>query len=381
MIQKLVKKRAVIAHQYWGRGGAESAAMWIIEALLSEFEVTVYTRGGFNIQELNALSGTQIGTNNLTVHYANIGEGLPLGALRSRAFLRSLPDVGAAFDLRVTASGVLPWGLPALHFLSSVEWDPALAQEIDPGQKVELRARLSRWLTNFSSGRKTNLADDLFIANSHWLKERCEPLLPAPIRVIHPVLPMVPEGTPWQDRDEVVLVFGRISPEKRIEDAIQIVEIARAKGFLGRLVIAGPDGAADYAAYIRKLSVKREWIELLPAQVGPMKWQLLGRAKYGLNACRIEAFGISTAEMAASGIVTLIRSDTGQSEIIERPEQQFASVDEAARKLVSVAQQSSLNQKLQACTQEVRDRFLTADFLSAVKESAHDMLRRQRNSG
>lgn len=374
MIQQQKNRRAVIAHQYWGRGGAESAAMWIIEALVHEYEVTVYTRGGFNVEELNALAGTQIPADDLTVRQANIGAGLPLGALRSGAFMRSLPDVGAAFDLRVTASGILPWGLPALHFLSSVEWNPALAQKVDPGRKVALRGRLSRWLTDFSAGRKTDMAQDLFIANSQWLKEHCEPLLPAPIRVIHPVLPDLPEAVPWQDRDEVVLVFGRISPEKRIEDAIQIVELARASGFSGRLVIAGPDGVAHYAAHIRGLASEREWVDVLPAQTCADKMRLLNRVKYGLNTCQIEAFGISTAEMAASGIIILVPADTGQSEIIDSPEQQFASVDEAAKKLVTLSQDAYLNKSLQANAHQVRNRFLAAHFVSAVQGSAQDML-------
>lgn len=379
MIPKRKKLRAIIAHQYWGRGGAESAAMWIIEALLPGYEVTVYTRGGFNIQELNTLAGTQIPTNALKLHHAKVGASLPFGALRSGAFLGSLPDVGAAFDLRVTASGVLPWGLPALHFLSSVEWSPALVQEFDLGRKVPLRSRLSSWLTDFNAGPKTDLTNDLFVANSQWLKKHCEPLLPAPIRVINPVVPNLPEGAPWKDREEVVLVFGRISPEKRIEDAIQIVELARASGFSGRLVIAGPDGAADYAERIRRLSSKKEWIDLIPAQGGLKKLKLLSRVRYGLNTCRIEAFGISTAEMAASGVITLIPVGTGQSEIIGAPEQQFASVDEAAEKLVAFSQNSYADPSIQAHAQQVRARFLPAGFVAAVQESAQDLLQHQVN--
>ena len=368
------KPSAVIAHQYWGRGGAESAAMWIIEALVHEYDVTVYTRGGFNLQELNTLAGTRIPVDSLTVHQANIGARLPLGALRSGAFMRSLAHVGAAFDLRVTASGILPWRMPALHFLSSVEWNPALAQKVDPGRKVALRGRLSRWLTNFIAGRKTALAEDLFIANSQWLKEHCEPLLPAPIRVIHPVLPNLPEAAPLQDRDDVVLVFGRISPEKRIEDAIQIVELARASGFSGRLVIAGPDGAADYAAYIRRLASEREWVDMLPAQIGVDKVRLLSRVRYGLNACQIEAFGISTAEMAASGIITLVPADTGQSEIIGSPEQKFATLKEAAARLDALSRDPEAQQQIHADALQARARFTPECFKHAVDILCREMV-------
>jgi glycosyltransferase involved in cell wall biosynthesis len=374
MIQQQRNQRAIIAHQFWGRGGAESAAMWIVEALVHEYAVTIYTRGGFDLEELNTLAGTQIPADNLTIRLANIGSGRTLGALKSRAFMHSLADVGAAFDLRVTASGILPWGLPALHFLTSVEWSPALTKRVDPGHKVALRGRLSRWLADFSMWRKTDMSQDVFIANSEWLKERCEPLLPAPIQVIHPVLPGLPEAVRPQDRGEVVLVFGRISPEKRVEDAIQIVELARASGFSGRMVIAGPDGVADYVARIRGLASEREWVDVLTTQTGADKTRLLNSAKYGLNTCQIEAFGISTAEMAASGIITLVPANTGQSEIIDSPAQQFESVDDAANKLVTLSQDAYLGKSLQANAYRVRNRFNAAHFTSAVQESARDML-------
>lgn len=357
---------AVVAHQTWGRGGAEGAAMWIIETLARDFDVTVYTQGGFVLDELNALAGTTLPTSAVTLHPADVAPHLPIGALAAGAFIRSLSEVGAGFDLCVTASGVLPWGRPALHFMSSVEWNPRLAAQIDPGRKEQLRTRLSRWLVELSSGPAHDLSQDLFVANSTWLKRQCEPVCPGSIEVIHPVVPFVPDGAPWAEREEAVLVFGRISPEKRIEDAIRIVERARAFGFGGRLVIAGPDGTADYSAHIRDLAARHDWIEMLPSLVGEDKARLLGRMKFGLNTCRIEAFGISTGEMVASGIITLVPQNTGQSDIVSDPAQQFASVEDAAGCLIALSRSPELQTRLHTHAYEMRDTFAPDQFQKAV---------------
>lgn len=368
------KPRAIIAHGLWGRGGAEAAAMWVIAALVQAYDVTVYTRGGFDLAALNRIAGTEIPADALTLRIAQVESGLPIGALSAGRFLRSLQKVGAGYDLRVSASGVLPWGRPALHFMSSIEWHPGLVARLH-GATPGLRARLSGGITRLAAGPRRDGPQDLFIANSNWLKTQCAPVCPGEIRVIHPVIPLPPMGHPWEGRDTAVLVFGRISPEKRIEACVRIVEQARAKGFGGGLVIAGPDGAPDYAAQIRALAATHDWITLLPAQTGADKDALLGRVRYGLNACLIEAFGISSGEMAAAGAIVLVPAGTGQSDIVTDPSQHFATEGEAAEKLAALSQDAARQQRLQASAHKVRDRFGAARFVAAVQAAAQDLER------
>lgn len=344
--------------------------MWIIEALSRDFDVTVYTRGGFDINALNALAGTSLRSTSVRLRQAHIAPHLPLGALKTGAFIRSLSNVGKDYDLRVTLSGVLPWGRPALHFMSSIEWNRHLLARIGAGQVATLRMRLSRWLVAQSSGPALDLSMDCFIANSNWLQRQCAPHCPGPIRVVHPVVPFVPEGVPWKERDDAVLVFGRISPEKRLEYAIRIVERARARGFAGRLLIAGPDGEANYVNRIRKMAARHDWIEMLPSQYGAEKARLLGRVKYGMNACRIEAFGISTGEMAASGIITLVPVCTGQSDIIDDPAQQFSTEEEAVERLIALSRNTALQHRLHMAALSTRDRFTHERFIEAVRDAA-----------
>ena len=301
---------AIVAHPYWGRGGAESAAMWVIESLRQDFDVTVYTLGGFDLQEMNALADTAIKSSEVEVRIADEANTWPLGALARGAYLGSLQSVGAEYDLRVTASGVAHWGLPAIQFISSAIWNESLATKFDapnaPRHRTEAQAIVWRLAAVLSGQRHRSLNDDLFVANSDWTALQSAPHCPRSIRIIHPAVPVPPTGPDWGGRENGVLVLGRVSPEKNIELCIQIIERLRDSGWPLRLCIAGPNGEADYSAHIDSLCRERsEWIERHNLVVGHEKRRLLGRFRYGLSACSIEAFGIATAEMSAAGLITL----------------------------------------------------------------------------
>lgn len=373
MTETVRRSRAILAHGLWGRGGAEAAAMWILAALSEKFEVTIYTRGGFDLDELNQLAGTAIPTGALTIRQANFEGGLPVGTLAAGRFLHSLYRVGETYDLRVSLSGILPWGRPALHFLSSIDCDPELAAQLWHNGRPPFKARLSGLVQRVIAGpfRRNS---GLFVTNSHWLKARCFKACTGTVEVIHPAISMPRAGLPWEKRDEAVLVFGRISPEKRVEASIRIVERARSAGFGGRLVIAGPDGTPDYAGRIRAMAAEREWVTILPAQTGSDRDVLLGRMRYGLNACLYEAFGISTAEMAGAGAIVLVPQDTGQSEIVADPFQRYSSEEEAAKRLVTLGRDVALQRRLHTGTLATCDRFAPAQFTAAVQQTAQQAL-------
>lgn len=374
------RPRAVVAHPFWGRGGAEASAMWTLSALVEDFDVTVYTRGGFDIGDLNRLARTDLRTDRIGLRRAPEKLALPVGALAAGAFLRSLSRIGAEFDLRVSASGILPWGRPAIHFISSIQWNDRLVAGLagPSTRRPNLRTRLSKALIDFSSWhRRGPGAGDVFVANSDWTRRQCGSVIPGSIHLIHPVIPDLPAGRPWVEREDSVLVFGRISPEKRIESCITILETARARGAPLRLVIAGPPGEDAYFTQIASLcQARRHWIELLPAQSGNEKTDLLGKVRYGLSACRIEAFGIATGEMAASGIVVIVPDGTGQCEIITDPSQKYRTEDEAALCLLALVHDPVLQFRKHEAARLTAEYFSAPRFMESVRHLCRDMLDR-----
>jgi len=366
------RPKAIIAHPLWGRGGAEAAAMWIIEALLQDFDVTVYTRGGFDLCALNEIAGLRLSPERIALRVANGANAWPLGALAHGAFLRSLEEVGSGFDLRVTASGVCHWGRSAIHFLSSVTWNDALAARFERrGDAGLARDALRRLSGAISQASKRSLRGDLFIANSRWTARQSAPFCPGPLEVVPPAVPLLKPGSSWAARENGVLVLGRLSPEKRIETCIEIVEGLRAKGKPLILHIVGPEGGRNYAARIDDLRQARsDWIECLPLVVGAAKQDLLGRFRYGLSACEIEAFGIATAEMAAAGMVVFAPEDGAQGEILEDPRQRYRSVADAVERLSAVLDNEPLQHELHTSALGARGRFAPPRFVEAVRALA-----------
>ena len=150
--------------------------MWIIAALVEDFAVTVHTRGGFDLAALNDLAGTRIAPGAVTLRMAGVEDRLPIGALAAGRFLRSLRGAGAGHDLCVSASGILPWGRPALHFLSSIDCDPRLAARRGHKGRRSLKARLSDLVRRAAAGIPPAEGGGLFVANSEWLAGICAPV-------------------------------------------------------------------------------------------------------------------------------------------------------------------------------------------------------------
>lgn len=369
------RPRAVVAHPIWGRGGAEAAAMWTIAALTADFDVTVHTRGGFVLEALNQLAGTAVTPGQIKVQVDHAANRMPLGALSHGAYVRGLARVGADYHLRVTASGVMKWGLPALHFISSATWNDALAARLDaptaPARR-NLRQRISSALTAAASGAgRRSLEQDVFIANSHWTREQSAPFCPGRLHVIHPAVPLQRPGLPWAEREDAILVLGRLSPEKRIESCIRIVEAARNRGLRARLVIAGPPGDPSYVDYVAELcAARRHWVELLPAQAAEEKAQLLGRVRYGLSACRIEAFGIATAEMAAAGVLVVVPNGCGQTEIVTDRRLHYEKDEEAVTRLLALQDDPFLLTGEGRRVDETSLRFSPDHYIKAVRKLA-----------
>lgn len=380
------KPTALVAHPIWGRGGAEAAAMWVIDALAHDFDVTVYARGGFDLCELNSLAGTEISPAHLQVSNADRANAWPIGTLAHGAYLRSLRTVGARYDLRVTASGVARWGRPAMHFISSVIWNDAVKakfEALNSPRRRNVPQLAATCLAALMSGQRfRSLRDDCFVANSRWMACQSAPFCPNPIEVVYPAAPYPAPGLSWDEREAGVLVFGRVSPEKCIENCIEIIERLRATGRHLRLNIVGPPCDLAYEAKIDALCrERRDWIERVPLVTGGEKQRMLGRLRYGLSACKVEAFGIGTAEMAASGMVVLAPESGAQREILQDPLQLYHSADEAVAQFARIIDDDVLQRRLHERAIDARRSFAPEHFTKRVRELAEQFITRGHANG
>ena len=129
--------------------------------------------------------------------------------------------------------------------------------------------------------------------------------------------------------------LGRISPDKKIDEIIRIVQGARdTTGLDLSLHIGGLLDESSYSQSLRKTAEKNPWIHLHGAIYREEKEAFLLSGTYAIHAERDEAFGISVTEYLKAGIIALVPDEGGSQEIVDTPELTYHDNDEAIRILV-----------------------------------------------
>ena len=131
--------------------------------------------------------------------------------------------------------------------------------------------------------------------------------------------------------------LGRISPDKKIDEIIRIVQGAREKTGLDiSLHIGGLLDESPFSAELRKTASENSWIHLHGAVYREEKEAFLLSGTYAIHAERDEAFGISVTEYLKAGNITLVPDEGGSQEIVDTPALTYHDRDDAVRILVKL---------------------------------------------
>jgi glycosyltransferase involved in cell wall biosynthesis len=114
-----------------------------------------------------------------------------------------------------------------------------------------------------------------------------------------------------------VLVLGRISARKGIEDVIALTARLRDQHIDARIrIVGGPSLWSDYTALLDDLpSESAEFVGRIPPAEIPDE---LARADVLLQAAKYEPFGLTVGEALAAGVPVVATSETGAIEGIDR---------------------------------------------------------------
>lgn len=185
-------------------------------------------------------------------------------------------------------------------------------------------------------------------------------------------LPPVPASgvtTTWEERADEFLCLGRISPEKRIERVIAIMDQLRAMGHTVRLHLAGGGEGGNYERQVIRLcDERRAWLTFHGSVYGEAKKALLGLCRFGLSARDDEAFGIATAEMIKAGIVPFVPQEGAQSEIVQEHELIYHDIEDAALKINALLRSEARQQELHEVMLRRGAEFTTERFCQAVRD-------------
>jgi glycosyltransferase involved in cell wall biosynthesis len=339
--------------------------------------VDIVTRGGWDLDDLNRCSGTHIRREDFgAILYPPLNPQVLTrgGALWHGFFLRYCRHVASRYDLCITASRIIDWGRPAIHFLSDVAWNRPLQERFQTAEITTQKGLLRRWYWKLgsvlggSSGRDP-AQHDIFVANSQWNARISSEYCKLPPVVIYPAVPGGTQTTPWADREDSFVCLGRISPEKQIERVIAILDQVRTLGHPVRLhlVGSGPDG--KYLEHIQRLcDARKDWVVFHGPLYGEDKLKLLARCRYGLNSCSREAFGIATAEMIKAGMLTFVPQAGAQSEIVQEHELIYQDIEDAALKIDTVLRSELLQQEFHQTIMRRAAAFDPEQFCTEVRD-------------
>ena len=354
------RRKVVIGHPILGFGGSEASVMWLIEALHTEYDVTVATTGGWDLEALNAFYGTNIKENDVRVRIAPFpfpARNMRVAALRGTCYQRFARRIAGEYDVRISAYNPTDWGLPAIHFLADFSWHIPIREKIDPPtpgfiyKDSLLRRAYLRFAAAFGnpSGRDV-LKDDLVIANSQWtadlMKQACG--VDCSSVIYPPVWEQFPEVA-WEHKRPSFVMIGRIAPEKQVERVIAILEEVRGRGHAVQLHLCGKIENDSYGRSIARLCGDRaDWIVVEGRVSGARKAEILTQCRFGIQARGAESFGISVAEMVKAGAIVFAPNDGGQAEILEHPRLLFTDNRDAVEAIVAVLKNSLLQNGLRA---------------------------------
>ncbi len=377
--------RVAIAHPFLGHGGSESRAAWLLQGFEDFAPVALLTTGPFDLQALNRFCGVALAPERVRVRrpalpWRMLGAGG--AALRGAIFERFCRSVASQFDLRISAYNFCDFGAPGIHCLADFSWNEQLRNTLHPprpGTRGSLRRipgvrsayeSLVRLVAG-TSGRPPPAPDDLIVANSQWsarlLREQFD--LDAP--VVYPPVPDAPAARPWAQREDGFVAMGRLSHEKRIEEIIAMLKAVREKGFRLTLHLVGRADAPSYERRLRRvIEAERAWVRHHGLLEGAEKWALLSSQRYGLHACRGEAFGIAVAEMVKAGCIPFVPETGGPAEIVNHPLLIYRDASDAVEKIARILRYPVLCGPLAGHLADQARRFSAARFVQDMRALA-----------
>ncbi|WP_336023761.1 glycosyltransferase family 4 protein [Halobellus salinisoli] len=327
---------AVVHNTLDFHGGADVVCLSVCEALQRDHDVSLFTLSEtppsvlaerFDI-DLDARridvpsprGGTAVARALSTIGPV-VGPQLPLRSVLVSRFFEREAD---AFDLAVSTANEFDLSIPSVQYVHY----PQFRLNRIPDASGALNPLWSR-----VAGPARNGFDDVTpLANSSWTADVFERVYGVEPAVVHPPIDPIEPRADWREREGGVVVAGRIAPDKRVLDAVEVVDGVRRRGHDVHLHVVGtaPRSYRRYVERVESAADERPYVTVERDVSRTRLDELLGTHRYGLNLKPREHFGMSVAEYVASGMIAFAPDSGGQREVLdEREDRLFGSVDEA----------------------------------------------------
>jgi glycosyltransferase involved in cell wall biosynthesis len=328
------------------QGGADVVCLSTCAALQRDHTVTLFTISETDPDDLAARFGVDLDASALDVRMPTgavpaarvLSAGAPVTgpqlAFRSALLRRAVGGELGAFDLVVSTANEVSLPIPSVQYVHYPQFNTHRLPDDDGGGLDRVWSRLCGPRSG-DLGSGTTL-----LANSGWTADVVDDVYGVRPSVVHPPVDPIDGRVAWDERRDGIVVVGRLAPDKRIHDAIRIVDGVRNRGHDLSLDIVGaaPRAYRRYVQQVASMAAERPYVTVERDATRARLEELLCTRKYGLNCKPREHFGMSVAEYVASGMLAFAPDTGGQREILdEREDRLFGSVSEAVDRIAAAA--------------------------------------------
>ena len=336
-------KIAILFPAFFG-GGAEFVTAWMIESLKTNYRVSLFTFSRIDFSKLNSQFGTTLSKEDVDVRVIYPFLGLlsnpqiyTLMTIRQHLLAAYFRKICLDFDLSIAAFNEMDLGKQGIQYIHV----PLFGHGNEKARRIlnyptsparTLYQRTCELLTGYSNERmKMNIT----LTNSQWTADLIKKSYGIDAQILRPLVFLTPSETTWDKRENGFVLSGRLTPDKNIETAIEIIRRVRQKQHKVHLHIISSGFDSKYRKKIIGLCDKNaQWLfyheNLNRAEFS----QILSQHRYGIHTRANETFGISIAEIVSAGCIPFIPSKGGQVEITgNNSALQFETVDEAVNKI------------------------------------------------
>ena len=318
--------------------------MALMEVLQDRCEVTLVTGAPFDCARLNRDYHTRVDEHRIAVRVAPMPQILRKAqagdALRGAYIGRFIRRVAKDFDLCISTYNLAPFGRPAIQFVADFSWDDEIRYAL-PQTVVGVRGLMQspslarsayigacKFIDDGEADLRTHV-NNTVVANSQWTADLLKSRHNLDSRVIYPPAFSIPFNADAPRTGDFVML-GRITADKRILEAIEVLSRVRARGHAFGLHVVGTLDNSAYSARVRALAAQHgSWVYLEGGVFGEEKFHLLARHSYALHMREYEAFGIAVAEQVKMGLIPFIRAQSGPAEIVDDQRLCFVDLDDA----------------------------------------------------
>jgi len=371
--------KIAVAHAPLGYGGSERVCLCVLEALQDDYEVTLLTDKDPDFEHRNSYFNTSVNASRISVRVlpqpiSQFFETFPhrLWRLKQLVFNRYLSRVENEYDIVFSTMDEYDLSGPSVQYIHYPKFH---GEKKRPGSLIyRIYDRICSVLLEPSPER---IAKATLLANSHWTANFFAEAYPATPRVVYPPVEMGRfNRQPWETRENGFVSVGRLSPEKRLVENIDVAVALVERGHDIQYSIVGPDDNSKYATKVRKKAAKYDFVHVLGKVTNDELAALLSRHRYGLHGMHDEHFGIAIAEMAGAGMIPFIHKSGGQQEVLSNTsEVMYDSQTDAVEKIDRVLSDVELQQRLQNQIIGVADRFGDERFQKEILETVRKVER------